>query len=82
MEVYSPDATGKFLTLTGKSVHGADVNERSMQLQVVLDKYMKRADSDVTAFVLSFIVAHLSKNAKSVQAIFLTYTLYFTISLL
>lgn len=44
VEVYAPDVTGKFLTLTGKAIHGADVNERSKQLQSVLDKYMKRPD--------------------------------------
>ena len=35
VEVYIPYATGKFLTLTGKSVHGADVNERRKELQIV-----------------------------------------------
>ena len=38
-----------FLTLTGKSVHGANVNERSKELQIVLDKYIKRPDGVVTA---------------------------------
>lgn len=38
VEVYSPDVTGKFLTLTGKAIHGTDVNERSKELQTVLDK--------------------------------------------
>lgn len=47
VEVYAPDVTGKFLTLTGKAIHGADVNERSKQLQVVFDRYMKRPDGDV-----------------------------------
>ena len=37
VEVYAPDVTGKFLTLTGKAIHGTDVNERSEQLQVVLE---------------------------------------------
>ena len=74
VEVYSPDATGKFLTLTGKSVHGADVNERSEQLQVVLDKYMKRPDADVTASVVDAPGSFLSdesvyaKASKSKQA--------------
>ncbi|EHR36475.1 hypothetical protein ACWOB1_04065 [Facklamia languida] len=48
VEVYAPDVTGKFLTLTGKAVHGGDVNERSKELQIVWDKYMKRSDADVT----------------------------------
>lgn len=32
LEVYAPHVTGKFLTLTGKEVHGADVCERSAEL--------------------------------------------------
>ena len=34
------------MTLTGKSIHGTVVCERSSQLQIVLDKYMKRPDED------------------------------------
>ena len=49
MEIYAPDVTGKFLTMTGKAIHGADVNERSKELQIVLDRYMKRPNADVTA---------------------------------
>ena len=74
VEVYAPDVTGKFLTLTGKAIHGADANERSMQLHVVLDKYMKRADSDVTAPTVDAPGSFLSdesvytKASKSKQA--------------
>lgn len=32
VEVYSPDVTDKFLRLTGKAIHGTDVNERSKKL--------------------------------------------------
>ena len=39
--------TGKFLTLTGKAIHSTDVNERSKELQMVLDTYMKRPDADI-----------------------------------
>ena len=74
VEVYAPDVTGKFLTLTGKVIHGIDVNERSEQLQVVLDKYMKRPDADVTAPVVDAPGSFLSdesvytKASKSKQA--------------
>lgn len=74
VEVYAPDVTSKFLTLTGKAIHGADVSERSAQLQVVLDKYMKRPDADVTAPVVDAPGSFLSdesvytKASKSKQA--------------
>lgn len=74
MEVYAPDVTGKFLTLTGEAIHGAAVNERSEQLQVVLDKYMKRPDTDVTAPTVEVPGSFLSdksvytKASKSKQA--------------
>ena len=74
VEVYAPDVTGKFLTLTGKAIHDADVNERSQQLQVVLDKYMERPVADVTAPVVNAPGSFLSdesvytKASKSKQA--------------
>lgn len=74
MEIYAPDVTGKFLTLTGKAIHGADVNERSEQLQRVLDKYMKRPNAEVTAPVVDAPGSFLSdesvyaKVSKSKQA--------------
>lgn len=63
MEVYSPDVTGKFLTLTGKAIHGTDVNERNKELQTVLDKYMKRPDGDVTATTLTAPGSYLSDES-------------------
>lgn len=74
VEVYAPDVTGKFLTLTGKAIHGAEVNERSEQLQSVLDKYMKSPDADVTAPTVNAPGSFLSdesvytKASKSKQA--------------
>ena len=74
VEVYASDVTGKFLTLTGKAIHGADVNERSKQLQVVLDKYMKRPDGDVATPIVVAPGSFLSdesvyaKVSKSKQA--------------
>lgn len=68
------NVTGKFLTLTGKAIHGADVNERSKQLQVVLDKYMKRPDGDVVTPIVVAPGSFLSdesayaKVSKSKQA--------------
>ncbi len=63
VEVYSPDVTGKFLTLTGKAIHGTDVNERNKELQTVLDKYMKRPDGDVTATTLTAPGSYLSDES-------------------
>lgn len=74
VEVYSPDVTGKFLTLTGKAIHGTDVCERSSQLQVVLDRYMRRPDADVTVQAVTAPGRYLSdesvytKASKSKQA--------------
>lgn len=74
VEVYAPDVTGKFLTLTGKAIQDADVNERRQRLQVVLDKYMKRPNGDVTAPTVVAPGSYLSdesvyaKASKSKQA--------------
>ena len=74
VEVYAPDVTGKFLTLTGKAIHDTDVNVRSKQLQVVLDKSMKRPDAYVTAPVVDAPGSFLpnervyTKASKSNQA--------------
>lgn len=68
VEVYSPDVTGKFLTLTGKAIHGTDVNERSKELQAVLDKYMKRPDSDVTASTVDAPGSYLSDESVYTKA--------------
>lgn len=46
VEVYDHTATGRFLTLTGKAIHGSEVSERNAELQLVPDKYMKRSDAD------------------------------------
>ena len=63
VEVYSPDATGKFLTLTGKAIHGTDVNNRSKELQTVLDRYMKRPDADVTDSTVDAPGSYLSDES-------------------
>lgn len=69
VEVYAPDVTGKFLTLTGKAIHGTDVCERSSQLQIVLDRYMKRPDGDVTATTLTAPGSYLYiKNSFCVKS--------------
>lgn len=74
IEVYAPDVTGKFLTLTGKAVHNADVNDRSKELQIVLDRYMKRAGADTAAPTVTAPGSFLSdesvyaKASKSKQA--------------
>lgn len=74
VEIYSPDVTGKFLTLTGKTIHGSDICERSSRLQIVLDRYMKRPDADVTAPTVTAPGSYLSdesvytKASKSKQA--------------
>ena len=68
VEVYAPDVTGKFLMLSGKAIHGSDVNERSKQLQVVLDKYMERLDVDVTAPTMDAPGSFLSDESVYTKA--------------
>ena len=48
VEVYVPGATHRFLTMTGKCIHGTEVMERTEQLKSVLEKYMVRPQADVT----------------------------------
>jgi len=48
VEVYVPGVTSRFLTLTGKCIHGTDIAERSEQIQNVLERYMVRPKSDTT----------------------------------
>lgn len=38
--IYSPDVTGKLLTLTGKAIHGADFNEQSERFDRFIDEVM------------------------------------------
>lgn len=68
VEIYSPDVTGKFLTLTGKAIHGFDVNERSKELQTVLEKYMKRPNADVTASTVDAPASYLSDESVYTKA--------------
>ena len=44
------------------------VNERSEQLQVVLDKYMKRPDADVTDSVVDAFGSFLSDESVYAKA--------------
>ena len=45
VEVYVPGQTNRFLTMTGKCIHGTEVEERSEALQAVLEKYMVRPEA-------------------------------------
>ena len=38
--IYSPDVTGKLLTLTGNAIHGADFNEQSEHFDRFIDEVM------------------------------------------
>lgn len=44
VEVYAPDVTGKFLTLTGKAIHDADVNERSEHEREFIELVTKQSE--------------------------------------
>lgn len=68
VEVYSPDVTGKFLTLTGKAIHGTDVNERSKELQTVLEKYMKRPNAEATDSTVAAPGSYLSDESVYTKA--------------
>ena len=68
VEVYSPDATGKFLTLTGKAIHGTDVNERSKELHTVLEKYMKKPNAEATSPTVDAPGSYLSDESVYTKA--------------
>ena len=68
VEVYSPDVTGKFLTLTGKAIHGTDVNNRSKELQTVLDRHMKRPDADTNTPTIDAPGSYLSDESVYTKA--------------
>lgn len=63
VEAYDHTATGRFLTLTGKAIHKTDVFERSAELQIVLDKYMKRPDADVSIPTIEAPGSYLSDES-------------------
>lgn len=42
LEVYVPGATNRFVTLTGNTIHQTEPAYRDKELQLVLDRYMKR----------------------------------------
>lgn len=46
VEVYVPGTTNRFLTMTGKCIHGNAIEERSEELKAVLEKYMVRPQAD------------------------------------
>lgn len=68
VEVYSPDDTGKFLTLTGKAIHGTDVNKHSKELQTVLEKYMKRPNAEATTPTVDTPGSYLSDESVYTKA--------------
>ncbi|MBF1050220.1 phage NrS-1 polymerase family protein [Peptostreptococcus sp.] len=69
VEVYAPDdVTGKFLTLTGKAIYDADICERNSELQVVLDKYMKRSDADTASPIVDAPSSFLSDESVYTKA--------------
>lgn len=45
LEVYVAGVTSKYVTVTGNVLRPADMVDRSAQLQIVLDKYMRRPQS-------------------------------------
>ena len=42
LEVYVPGATNRFVTLTGNTIHQTEPAYRDEELQLILDRYMKR----------------------------------------
>ena len=49
VEVYVPGTTNRFLTMTGKCIHGNAIEERSEELKAVLEKYMVRPQANKPA---------------------------------
>lgn len=68
VEVYDHTATGRFLTLTGKAITDIDVSERDAELQIVLDKYMKRPDADVSIPTVEAPGSYLSDESIYTKA--------------
>ena len=73
LEIYVNGATHKFLTVTGNVLRDRGLEDRSQQLQAVLDKYMNRPNSKVAqkpntgkSYLSDATV--LEKAAKSSQA--------------
>jgi len=44
LEVYIAGATNKYVTVTGNTIRAKDAEERSAQVQAILDRYMRRQD--------------------------------------
>lgn len=44
LEVYIAGATNKYVTVTGNAIRAKDAEERSAQVQAILDRYMRRQD--------------------------------------
>lgn len=49
VEVYIAGATSKFVTVTGNTITGKDLQERGKEVQEILDMYMKRAEKPTSA---------------------------------
>lgn len=45
LEVYISDTTSKFITVTGKGFNHCDMVDRTAEVQLILDKYMRGKDS-------------------------------------
>lgn len=45
VEMYNPDVTNKYLTMTGICIHGDNLEERSAELLEIMDKYLKRENT-------------------------------------
>lgn len=42
LEIYIAGMTNRYLTVTGNALHSSDLVDRSVELQTILDRYMKR----------------------------------------
>ncbi len=77
VEVYVPGVTRRFLTLTGKAIHGSHVLERTSELEQVLEKYMRRKESAALPQVQApgsylsdeSILAKMQRSAQADKAI-------------
>lgn len=63
VEVYVPGATHRFLTMTGKRIHGNEVMERTEQLKGILEKYMVRPQANVTLLKITAPGSFLSDSS-------------------
>jgi hypothetical protein len=71
LEIYIAGFTSKFLTVTGNVIHASGIEERGVQLQAVLDKYMLRptpldvSDAEACSYLTDAEVIRKAMNGRN-----------------